>query len=55
MTLEFSGQVFEKYSNIKFHLKNCSLRKDGRFSPFGERASNSKELMSGNVGGVLRK
>jgi hypothetical protein len=31
------------------------MRKDGRFPQFGERASKSKELRSGNVGAVLRK
>jgi hypothetical protein len=36
-------------------FNNCSVWKVGRFSPFGERASKSKELMLGNVGVVLRK
>jgi hypothetical protein len=34
---------------------SCSMRKDGRFSQFGESFSKSTELRSGNAGAVLRK
>jgi hypothetical protein len=56
MMLEFSRQIFEKYSNIKFHEVggDCSMRTDAqteirdetnnRFSPFCERAPKLRKL-----------
>ena len=42
MKLEFSGQIFEKYSNIKFHENPSSRSGDvpcGREDPFNEANS----------------
>jgi len=58
MKLEFSRQILEKYSNIKFHKKNLPVGDElfprgqtdshdeakRRFSPFCERAQKFKNL-----------